>query len=186
MAKGSLGCKGEEDEIKEGFLEVDTSEPSLRGRMCRPSGWVGVGYVTTPHSPGALGSRNKPSEGHTGKCRAQWLHFLLRAIGWVPDILNRRGQGGSSPQNGQHAGAQCAGKILFPNPGWVQPSSGSCSREWVGWGFVESISGFPHQSRKESAQRHAALGLGYTEVQAEEVEASPRTGDGNGLEASTG
>lgn len=135
MAKGSLGWKGEEDEIKEGFLEVDASGPSLRGRGPRQRGGVkvfpgsgldrrarkphlhldnpappwkleglghtlalrvnpqqarsltlrnvqtlrvggGVGYVTTPHSPGALGSRNKPSEGHTGKCRAQWLCFL--------------------------------------------------------------------------------------------------------------
>lgn len=120
VAKGSLGWKGEEDEIKEGFLEVEALGPSLRGRGPRQRGGVevfpgpgpdrrglkpslhlenprhaalwklerlghtlalrvnpqqvitlnlrnvqapgvgGVGYVTTPHSPGALGSRNKP------------------------------------------------------------------------------------------------------------------------------
>lgn len=44
----------------------------------------------------------------------------------------------------------------------------------------------PKQEGVRSKAFPAAMGLGYTEVQAEEVEASPGARDGNGLEASTG
>lgn len=53
---------------------------------------------------------------------------------------------------------QVFGVLLKPysqHRGWIRPLSGSCSREWVGQGFVEKHLRIPPQSRKESAQRRS-------------------------------